>query len=359
MLFLSLSFKHIYMIRTLKSFLFVLFLVSCGSKKINSETVLNPDGPDGLKGRIVANDEESTAGLAKQVAGGKLFSSTEDIAVLMEYLASDELKGRGTGTNGIEMAADFIEDRFSSSGIAPFFTTYKDTLENFEEVGFNVVGILEGTDPNLKNEYVVLGAHYDHLGIVSPENGDDIANGANDNASGTATVMELARYFGKEKSNKRSLIFALFSAEEKGLLGSKHLAKKLKDQGLDMYAMLNYEMVGVPMVDKDHLVYLTGYELSNLAEVSNSYAGEKVVGFLPQAKEFNLFKRSDNYAFHQEFNIPSQTYSTFDFTNFPYYHKVDDEPSEMDYGHMANIVNKMIPIVEGIANSPVKEIKYK
>lgn len=330
--------------------LLVLILLSCGSKKINNETVLNPDGPEGLKGRMVSNDIKPA---------GVNFSTVGDIAALMNYLASDELQGRGSGTQGIEMAANFIEENLGSNGIGPYFESYKDTLKNFEGVAFNVVGILEGADPKLKNEYVVLGAHYDHLGIVSPENGDDIANGANDNASGTATVMELARYFGKEKSNKRSLIFALFSAEEKGLLGSKHLAQKLKDKGLDMYAMLNYEMVGVPMVDKDHLVYLTGYELSNMADVSNSYAGEKVVGFLPQAKEFNLFKRSDNYAFHQEFNIPSQTYSTFDFTNFPYYHKVDDETSEMDYGHMANIVNKMIPIVEGITNSPVKEIKYK
>ncbi|WP_338039044.1 M28 family metallopeptidase [Maribacter litopenaei] len=220
------------------------------------------------------------------------------------------------------------------------------------------MGVLEGTDPNLKKEYLVLGAHYDHLGIVNPENGDAIANGANDNASWTSTLLELAGYFGKEKSNKRSLIFAFFSAEEKGLLGSRHLAKILKEEGLDLYAMLNYEMVGVPMVGKDHLVYLTGYELTNMAEVSNSYAGEKVVGFLPQAKEFNLFKRSDNYAFYQEFNIPSQTYSTFDFTNFPYYHKVDDEPAEMDFEHMANVVNKMIPIVRGIANSTDREIKY-
>lgn len=341
------------------NFFLILFLISCGTKKINNETVLNPGGPDGLKGKMVSeNNKADLSAYDDKNSANVKFCTVGDIAPLMDYLASDELQGRGSGTEGIELAANFLEDRFSSNGIEPFFTSYKDTLENFEGIAFNVVGILEGTDPNLKNEYVVLGAHYDHLGIVSPENGDHIANGANDNASGTATVMELARYFGNQKSNKRSLIFAFFSAEEKGLLGSRHLAKKLKEYGLDLYAMLNYEMVGVPMVGKDHLLYLTGYELTNLAEVSNSYAGEKVVGFLPQAKEFNLFKRSDNYAFYQEFNIPSQTYSSFDFTNFPYYHKVDDEATEMDYGHMANVVNKMIPIVAGIANSPVKEIKY-
>lgn len=341
------------------NFLLVFVLISCGSKKITNETVLNPDGPDGLKGRMVSdNIKEDTKIEDNDNSSDILFSTADNMASLMEYLASDELEGRGSGSEGISKAAEFIEGILKNNGIDPYFESYRDTLENYEGIAYNVVGVLEGTDPNLKKEYLVLGAHYDHLGIVNPENGDAIANGANDNASGTSTLLELARYFGKEKSNKRSLIFAFFSAEEKGLLGSRHLAKILKEEGLDLYAMLNYEMVGVPMVGKDHLVYLTGYELTNMAEVSNSYAGEKVVGFLPQAKEFNLFKRSDNYAFYQEFNIPSQTYSTFDFTNFPYYHKVDDEPAEMDFEHMANVVNKMIPIVRGIANSTDREIKY-
>ena len=341
------------------NFLLVFILVSCGSKKITNETVLNPDGPDGLKGRMVSdNSKEDTNVEDNDNSSDILFSTADNMASLMEYLASDELEGRGSGSEGISKAAEFIEGILKNNGIDPYFESYRDTLENYEGIAYNVVGVLEGADPNLKKEYLVLGAHYDHLGIVNPENGDAIANGANDNASGTSTLLELARYFGKERSNMRSLIFAFFSAEEKGLLGSRHLAKILKEEGLDLYAMLNYEMVGVPMVGKDHLVYLTGYELTNMAEVSNSYAGEKVVGFLPQAKEFNLFKRSDNYAFYQEFNIPSQTYSTFDFTNFPYYHKVDDEPAEMDFEHMANVVNKMIPIVRGIANSTDREIKY-
>ena len=105
-------------------------------------------------------------------------------------------------------------------------------------------------------------------------------------------------------------------------------------------------------------MYVTGYEKSNLAEVSNKYANEKLIGFLPTAKEMNLFKRSDNYPFHEEFKVPSQTYCTFDFTNFNHYHKVGDENKLMDFGHMATLVNKIIPVLEGVVNSPVKEIKY-
>tara|TARA_B100000929_G_C15432107_1_gene395057 strand:- start:365 stop:1033 length:669 start_codon:yes stop_codon:yes gene_type:complete len=221
-----------------------------------------------------------------------------------------------------------------------------------------MVGWIEGNDPSLKNEFIIIGAHYDHIGVIEAENGDSIANGANDNATGTTVVLELARYFGQKKNNKRSIIFALFSAEEKGLLGSKHLANRLKEKNLQLYAMLNYEMVGVPLQGKEHLTYLTGYEQSNLAEVANGYSDIEFTGFLPKAKEFNLFKRSDNYPFHEAFGVPSQTFSTFDFTNFNHYHKVGDEVSEMDFAHMANVVIKSIPVITGITNAPSKEIKY-
>jgi len=285
------------------------------------------------------------------------FTNAERVGEMMNYLASNDMKGRDSGSEGIEMAAVYIENYFTSYRLAPYFTSYRDTLSNFKKPSYNIVGVIEGTDPELKDEYILIGAHYDHIGIIDPENGDNIANGANDNASGTISVLELARYFGTHKTNKRSLIFALFSAEEKGLLGSKHLAKKLKEEDLNLYTMLNFEMTGVPMNQKDYTVYITGYEMSNLAEVSNTYAKEKLVGFLPTAKEFGLFQRSDNYPFYQEFGVPSHTFCSFDFTNYAFYHKVGDEASLMDFEHMATLVNKTIPVIEGIANSSFQEIK--
>jgi leucyl aminopeptidase len=285
-------------------------------------------------------------------------STSERVGKMINFLASDELKGREAGSEGIASAANYIEKIFKENKIAPYFKTFRDTLSNFDGAAYNMVGFIPGKDKNLKKEFIIIGAHYDHIGITKSASNDTIANGANDNASGTATVLELARYFGNVKTNKRSIIFALFSAEEKGLLGSKHLAQKLKNQNLNLYAMLNFEMVGVPLVDKEYLLYLTGYELSNLADMSNSYSDEKVAGFLPKAKEFSLFMRSDNYPFHELFKVPSQTYSTFDFTNFDHYHKVGDEASLMNFDHMANVVNKIIPVMEGIMNAPTKEIKY-
>ena len=104
-------------------------------------------------------------------------------------------------------------------------------------------------------------------------------------------------------------------------------------------------------------MYLTGYEMSNLAEVANSYGGSDLVGDLPRAKEYNLFQRSDNYAFWEIYGVPSHTFSTFDFENYNFYHQPGDEADLMDYGHMAEIVGRIIPVIEGMGNSTDQELK--
>jgi len=331
-------------------------IIGCGGAKID-ETVRLHNGAEG-SGMMLQGNVSGSVVVADEIAVSD-FSSENKVGEIITYLASDKLMGREAGSEGIEMAATYIEKVFKSNEVKAYFTTYRDTLTNFEKPAYNVVGFIEGNDKDLKNEFVVIGAHYDHIGTADPVLGDSIANGANDNASGTTAVLEFARYFGRFKNNKRSIIFALFSAEEKGLLGSKHLAKKLKDQNLNLYAMLNFEMVGVPLVGKDYFMYVTGYEESNLADVCNTYAKEKLVGFLPTAKEYNLFQRSDNYPFHTEFGVPSQTFCTFDFTNFDHYHKVGDEVSILDFDHLALLVNKTIPVLREVINAPVGEIEYK
>ncbi|GLB48787.1 aminopeptidase [Neptunitalea sp. Y10] len=268
----------------------------------------------------------------------------------MKFLASDDLQGRDVGTEGIAKAASYIEKCFKKHGVKPYFTSYKDTLGNLKELAYNIVGVVPGTDEKLKEEYIVIGAHYDHIGFQDAKNGDEIANGANDNASGTTAVLEFAKYFGKHKSNKRSLLFVLFSAEEKGLLGSEHLAEKFKDENLNVVAMLNFEMIGVPM-KKDYITYLTGYDMSNAATVINEEAGTNLAGFLPEAEKYGLFKRSDNFYFYSLLNVPAHTICTFDFTNYEYYHDVADEVSEMDFGHMTNVINAFIPVLDKLANT--------
>lgn len=299
-----------------------------------------------------------TPGARGHIPAPENLASDATVGRIMTYLASDALKGRDSGSEGIERAALFIEDQLRVNGVAPYFESYRDTLSNYDGHAYNIVGLVEGNDPVLRKEYIIIGAHYDHIGVLAAQSMDSIANGANDNASGTATVLELARYFGQERTNARSLIFALFSAEEKGLLGSRHLAEKLKGKELPLYVMLNFEMTGVPLAGTDYFVYVTGYDKSNLADVCNGHARDTLVGKLATAEEYNLFQRSDNYPFHEIFQVPSQTFCTFDFTNFDHYHQVGDEAQLINMQHMAELVNRMIPVIEGISNAKEKEINY-
>ncbi|MBE9576550.1 M20/M25/M40 family metallo-hydrolase [Flavobacterium proteolyticum] len=295
---------------------------------------------------------------SKNISNVNYQVSEENVIKTLSYLTSDELEGRDSGSEGIEKAAVYLENLLKENGIKPYFKTYRDTLSNFDKPAFNIVGYIEGTDKKLKNEFVVIGAHYDHIGMLqNGVNGDVIVNGANDNATGTTAVTEVAKYFAKFKNNKRSVLFVFFSAEEKGLLGSKHLAAKLKSQKMDLYFMFNFEMIGVPMKDKGMDFYLTGFGKSNMATTMNEYAREKLVGYLPIETKYMLFRASDNYPFFTEFNVPAQTVSTFDFENFQFYHQPDDEFELMDTKHMTTVISKTIPVLEKMINAPKKEIK--
>ena len=135
----------------------------------------------------------------------------QELQAMVSFLTSDELKGRETATESELIAAQFIKSKFIESGIKPYFETYMDPFESKQYKGVNVVGFIEGNDPKLKHEMVLLGAHYDHLGFGKIVNNDSIANGANDNASGTATVLAIANRLAHLGTNKRSVIIALFS----------------------------------------------------------------------------------------------------------------------------------------------------
>lgn len=279
----------------------------------------------------------------------------DEVSDFLKYLSSDELEGRETGTRGIEKAAVFLEEFFKNNNVKPYFSTYRDTLTNFKAPACNIVGWLEGTDPELKKEFVVLSAHYDHIGLLKNKQGDVINNGANDDASGVTVVAEMAKYFAKIKSNKRSILFVFFAGEEKGLLGSKSLVQKLKKKDFNVYAQLNIEMVGVPM-KRDYLAYITGFDKSNMAERINQYTGKNTIGFLPKEAEYELFYRSDNYSFYDVFKKPCQSISTFDFENFDFYHHPSDEFQVMNIPHITKFIQELLPAVTQITTTPTQEI---
>ncbi|KUJ63617.1 peptidase M28 [Flavobacteriaceae bacterium CRH] len=281
-----------------------------------------------------------------------------EVSDFLKYLSSDELEGRETGTRGIEKAAVFLEDFLKKNNVKPYFKTYRDTLTNFKAPAFNIVGVIQGTDPELKKEFVVLSAHYDHIGLLKDKQGDLINNGANDDASGVTAVAQMAKYFTETKSNKRSILVVFFAGEEKGLLGSKSLVQKLEKQNFNLYTQLNIEMIGVPM-KRDYLAYITGFDKSNMADKINEYTGKKTIGFLPKEAEYKLFYRSDNYSFYEAFKKPCQSISTFDFENFEFYHHVSDEFKVMDIPHMTSFIQEFLPAITQIATSATEEITMK
>ena len=158
----------------------------------------------------------------------------------------------------------------------------------------NVVGILPGTDPTLKNQYVVVSAHLDHIGVGTME-GDNIYNGAMDNASGIATLIETATAAAK-KPFKRSVIFLAVTAEEKGLLGSRYFANKPTVPAAAIVADLNTDMF-LPLFPLKSLI-VQGLEESDLAaDLRKTARGMGIEVYSDPEPERNAFVRSDQYSF--------------------------------------------------------------
>lgn len=160
----------------------------------------------------------------------------------------------------------------------------------------NVIGILRGTDPKLRDEYIVISAHLDHVGVGEPINGDAIYNGAMDNASGIATLIETAAALAARGGLKRSIIFAAVTAEEKGLLGSRYYANRPTIPARNIVANLNTDMF-LPLFPLRSLV-VQGLEESDLAQDLRRVARPRGIEVLSDPEpERNAFVRSDQYSF--------------------------------------------------------------
>jgi Zn-dependent M28 family amino/carboxypeptidase len=160
----------------------------------------------------------------------------------------------------------------------------------------NVIGVLRGTDPALRSEYVVISAHLDHVGVGEPINGDAIYNGAMDNASGIATLLETAAAAAAKGGFKRSVVFAAVTAEEKGLLGSRYFANRTSITGGTLVANLNTDMF-LPLFPLKSLV-VQGLEESDLADDLKRIARPMAIEVLTDPEpERNAFVRSDQYSF--------------------------------------------------------------
>ena len=214
---------------------------------------------------------------------------------------------------------------------------------------WNAVGIIHGSDPAQQHATVLFSAHLDHLGVGKPVNGDRIYNGADDDASGVAAVLEIARVLGAEPKPKRTVIFALFGSEELGGLGSTYFREHPPVPLLDIAANLEFEMIGRPdpAVNTD-TVWISGWERSNLGPTLAEH-GAHLVG--DPHPEQNFFARSDNYVLAKK-GVVAQTISSYGM--HAQYHKPDDDIAHIDFKHMTEAIGSLLAPVEWLVNSDFK-----
>jgi len=267
----------------------------------------------------------------------------------VSILASDSLEGRGLGTVGREKAQAYIYKQFEEAGLKSFDGSFFQPFRFRQSLawidGKNIVGYVEGSDPVLKDEYIVLGGHYDHLGYEIKKGDTVYYVGADDNASGTASVIELAKYFASlSEKPKRSIIFICFDAEESGLLGSTHFAQNSPVPQEQLKLMFSLDMVG--MLDSYGGLDLKGLGLlENGMDVVKKHAD--VLNIKIKDKSAVVEQQTDTAPFGK-IGIPA--IHVFTGLESPY-HKPEDKSDLLDYEGMAKVVQFMQKALIDLANA--------
>ena len=292
----------------------------------------------------------------------------EDMRQAVEYLASQELGGRYPATIGDTLASEFIVGKLRGLKLKPVVKgkkktgyyhdfTYGKTVEE-ERTIHNIIAVLPGKDKRLKNEYIVVGSHYDHLGLGGQNSGSrrpdtlGVHPGADDNASGDAVVLELAKYFKKERA-KRSIIFAFFGAEEQGLIGSKQFLEWMKQDDAKrinlpadkkgIVAMVNLDMVGRM---RDGAMSVSGTGTSSQFKTMAEKAAEQTnvqISCTPDG-----YGPSDHASFVAQ-EIPVLFLTTGGHME---YHTPNDVPSTLNYDGMQQTLDFSKLLITQIANIP-------
>lgn len=266
----------------------------------------------------------------------------EKIVEILSTLASDKMKGRNIGTPENDSAAYYIAEKFKANNLD--FCVGNSYLVPFEyqgKIAYNVCGIKKGKS----DKFLAFTGHFDHIGFNNNE-GDNIYNGADDNASGTTAVIALSDYF-KNKKTHFSHIYIAFNGEEHGLKGSYALAndKVLEKLNKNIQALFNFEMLGMISQFGKNAVYITGDEYSNLDELINQHSKGNLKVYTDPYKIHQLFYRSDN-ASYAEKNVVAHSFSTVDMSKATHYHQVNDDVNIIDFDNLHLIINNFAKTIK-------------
>lgn len=244
-----------------------------------------------------------------------------------------------------------VHDSLSSLAEGTPVTIEADVKQGRQSQTWNAVARLAGSDPAAATDVILLSAHLDHIGVRAnaAAGADAINNGADDDASGTIAVLELARALALGPRPKRTIVFAFFGSEEAGGFGSRYFADKPVVPLPTIIANLQFEMIGRPdpMVPP-HTLWLTGYERSTLGP-SLAKQGAKLVQ--DPHPEQNFFQRSDNIQFARR-GVVAHTVSSFGLHKD--YHQPGDEIKTIDFAHMTDAIQSMLAPIRWLANSTFK-----
>lgn len=274
----------------------------------------------------------------------------ERLSSHVHILASDSLEGRGLGTRGKDRATAYLVRQFAEIGLEPmaegFLHTFPLRFQLVNVEAYNVMGLLAGSDPVLRNEYIVIGAHYDHLGFALSPNGRTFFPGADDNASGTAALLELARAMALSPSRPaRSVLFVALDAEESGLLGAEEFVRNPPVPLPNVRAMFSLDMVG--MLAAHGGLTLTGMgTLDGGIPLARAVAERHSIAL--KGMGATVERRTDTWPFGRE-GIPA--IHAFTGLTSPY-HQPEDTANLLDYTGMATVVNFLHDLVAEMANQP-------
>ena len=309
---------------------------------------------DDIKGKVVVFDGGSSLAVAAtlQKLGAAAVILTAPDLVLQHW---SELASRGPGRTDVLGAAP----RGPASRATPLIFVRPETFaallplaqgqahiaaprgEPVARTTYNVIGVRHGTTVDADHYVVLLSAHYDHLGV----RGGVIFHGANDDASGTAAVMEFARILGSTPARRRTAFFSLFGCEEEGGLGAQYFLSHTPPAITGFTANLEFEMIGVDDPKHPGFLMLTGWDRSNLGPTLAAHGAKVVADPYPDQ---HFFQRSDNYQLALQ-GVVAQTVIAWPFP--PTYHAASDDLAHVDLAFMDKVIGSLVAPITWLMDS--------